>query len=471
MSPGQARQGQVFKRCTRCNMRVPERRCPKCGARDSFTWAYVVDITPKDAQGRLIGKRRQRKAQGFATRAAAQDALNELQVEKKAGTHVDPSRMTLGEYLDSWVQRGCGGVRPTTLKGWESAIRNHVQPRIGLLPLQQVSRTDFELLYADLQANGYAKGPSPAQLEVYAGLARRWKAMTEGGTTPTIAALARDLERSEATVRYWIRRCHELGMLGGKPAPIKVGRGLSLKSVWNVHVCLRAALYDAMATDPPLLRKNPAAGAMREPDAQHEMVTFTREELDTFLEVSRGEREFALWWTIACSGMRRGEALGLRWSDVKWNLNTLSVQQQLGLDDDDDGERDFAPPKTRHGRRPIGVDVDTMHVLHEHRAAQEFERQSWGPEVPIRTRPGVRPAGRQPRGSRQHHAPLRARRGTSRPEEHPGPARTTSHVRHPLARGGRRHQRGLEAARSPQHRVHGQDLRPRHRAAPAGGRR
>ena len=75
MSPGQARQGQVFKRCTRCNTRVPERRCPKCGARDSFTWAYVVDVTPKDTQGRLIGKRHQRKAQGFATRAAAQDAL------------------------------------------------------------------------------------------------------------------------------------------------------------------------------------------------------------------------------------------------------------------------------------------------------------------------------------------------------------------------------------------------------------
>ena len=90
------------------------------------------------------------------------------------------------------------------------------------------------------------------------------------------------------------------------------------------------------------------------------------------------ERDFAAWWTIAYSGMRRGEALGLRWLDVKRNPNTLSVQQQLGLDDDDDGERNFAPPKTRHGRRPIGVDEDTMRVLREHRAAQEFERRSWG---------------------------------------------------------------------------------------------
>jgi RNA polymerase subunit RPABC4/transcription elongation factor Spt4 len=85
MSPGQARQGQVCRRCTRCNTRVPERRCPKCGARDSFTWAFVVDVTPKDAQRRLIGKRRQKWGQGFSTRGAAQAALNQLQVEKESG--------------------------------------------------------------------------------------------------------------------------------------------------------------------------------------------------------------------------------------------------------------------------------------------------------------------------------------------------------------------------------------------------
>src|SRR6266700_8024158 len=102
MSPGQARQGQVFKRCTRCNARVPERRCPKCGARDSFTWGFVVDVAPLDATGRRIGDREQKSRQGFATKAEAQAALNELQAQKAAGTYIDPSRMTFGEYLDQW---------------------------------------------------------------------------------------------------------------------------------------------------------------------------------------------------------------------------------------------------------------------------------------------------------------------------------------------------------------------------------
>ncbi len=75
---------------------------------------------------------------------------------------------------------------------------------------------------------------------------------------------------------------------------------------------------------------------------------------------------------------RRGELLGLRWSDVKWHLRSISVQHRLGLDDDDDGERDLAPLKTKHAGRSISVDEETVRVLHDHRAAQEFERRSWG---------------------------------------------------------------------------------------------
>jgi integrase len=375
MSAGQARQGQVFKRCTRCNARVPERRCPKCGTRDSFTWAFVVDVTPKDARGRLIGKRQQHWAQGFPSKGAALAALNQLQAEKVAGTYVDPHRLTLGAYLNTWVTGGCGGVRPWTLKGYESAVKTHIAPRLGHVPLQSLTGMEIKAFYADLLANGYTKGSTPEQMERFADIARRWNA---AGPKPTVAALARDLDRPAATVRYWVRRCHELGLLGGSPTPAVRRRGLSEKSVWNIHICLRAALYDAVNADPPLLRRNPAAGAMREPDGDREILTWTREELGAFLAFVADERDFALWWVAAYTGMRRGELLGLRWSDVKWNLRSISVQQQLSLDANDDGELDLAPVKTRNGRRAIGVFEDTLRVLRDHQAAQEFERRSWG---------------------------------------------------------------------------------------------
>jgi excisionase family DNA binding protein len=138
MSSSQARQGHVFKRCTRCNVRVPDRRCPKCGQRDSFTWAYVVDVTPKDAQGNLIGKRKQRWAQGFPSKGAAQAALNQLQVEKAAGTYVDPSRLTFGEYLDQWhANADAHGWEGSTKAEYDVSIRRHVKPYPSLRHLSR----------------------------------------------------------------------------------------------------------------------------------------------------------------------------------------------------------------------------------------------------------------------------------------------------------------------------------------------
>jgi integrase len=156
----------------------------------------------------------------------------------------------------------------------------------------------------------------------------------------------------------------------------KVGTGLSEKSVHNIHICLRAALNDAI--EDGLLRTNPASKALKPPADVTEMVTWTREELATFLASVVGETEHALYRVAAYTGLRRGELLGLRWSDVKWNLSQLSVQQQLGLDVDGDGQRDLAPVKTSNGRRAISLDAPTLRVLERQQAAQEFERRSWG---------------------------------------------------------------------------------------------
>jgi hypothetical protein len=159
MSAGQARQGQVFKRCTRCNARVPERRCPKCGARDSFTWGFVVDVTPKDAHGRLIGKRTQKAVQGFPSKAAAQGALNQLQVEKNAGTYVDPSRMTFGEYLDLWyADADAHGWEGSTKTGYGVAIRLHVKPYpIAATRLQALTSMQFRAHYQFLLREGMVR--------------------------------------------------------------------------------------------------------------------------------------------------------------------------------------------------------------------------------------------------------------------------------------------------------------------------
>lgn len=143
-----------------------------------------------------------------------------------------------------------------------------------------------------------------------------------------------------------------------------------------MHIVLRAALNTAVENG--LLRVNPASRALEPPKSQQEMQTWTADELNGFLGRVREDRLFPFYRLAAFSGMRRGELLGLRWSDVKWNLSSVSVQRQLGLDDDLDGKPDLVAPKTEHGRRSISLDAETIAILNDWHSRQQFERRSWG---------------------------------------------------------------------------------------------
>jgi integrase len=73
--------------------------------------------------------------------------------------------------------------------------------------------------------------------------------------------------------------------------------------------------------------------------------------------------------------MRRGEVLGLRWSDVDLEQSRVSVRQQLTRA----GEVvAFGPPKTKKGRRSIAIDPGTVAALRRHEAAQKPKRLEVG---------------------------------------------------------------------------------------------
>ncbi len=124
------------------------------------------------------------------------------------------------------------------------------------------------------------------------------------------------------------------------------GKPLSANSVHKVHVVL-GAILDA-AIDDGLISVNPSkkrrtvnAPKSSEVRAQKpEIITWTGEQLQTFLAWNRDDRQdemFPLWRLIAYTGMRRSEALALKWND-------------RGLDGDEDHE-DRQRSRDRRGRR------------------------------------------------------------------------------------------------------------------------
>lgn len=148
------RQGRTFKRCTACGATVKERRCGECGG-DRVTWSFMVDVAPPGAP------RRQRKKGGFATKKAALAAMAELQAGLADGTHVEPSRRTVGQYLAGWLEAVKGEYRPGTLDAARLHVDTYITPRIGDVPLQALTPTRVKGLYAELAESGRVRGNRP----------------------------------------------------------------------------------------------------------------------------------------------------------------------------------------------------------------------------------------------------------------------------------------------------------------------
>ena len=151
--------------------------------------------------------------------------------------------------------------------------------------------------------------------------------------------------------------------------------GLSPATVERIHATIHKALADAVRWG--RLARNPADRADPPKESTAEMSVWTPEQLGTFLDSVRTDRLFAAWLMAAMTGMRRGELLGLKWSDLDLEAGAVSVRQI----------RTVAKyrvvtftPKTEKGRRTIALDPHTVAALRSYRVAQKEERVLLGPD-------------------------------------------------------------------------------------------
>lgn len=115
----------------------------------------------------------------------------------------------------------------------------------------------------------------------------------------------------------------------------------------------------------------PAAGQARPP----EMVTWTGGELGQFLTAEGDSRYLTAWLLLATTGMRRGEALGVRWSDVDLEGSRLAIRQTITAVNHE--IRVASRTKTGKGR-VIDLDQGTVAALRSWRAQQAKERLLFG---------------------------------------------------------------------------------------------
>jgi integrase len=272
------------------------------------SWAIVYDL-PRDPS---TGKRRKKWQGGFRTRRDAQRALADVLASLDRGTFVEPTKLTVGEYLvGTWLPAVSHRLRPSTLVGYQIVVEKQLVPRIGPLAMQRITPADLNRMYAELIERG-----------------RR----ADGGPL---------------SPRY-VRMCHTILR---KALADAVRWGLIARNV-------------ADSADPP------SAGEARR-QAERKRRVWSRDQLQQFLRHVQGERLYPAYLLAATTGMRRGEILGLRWCDVDLESGRLSVTQTVIAPR---YQVQISSPKTEKGKRAVALDTKTVEALRVHRECQRDER-------------------------------------------------------------------------------------------------
>jgi len=148
--------------------------------------------------------------------------------------------------------------------------------------------------------------------------------------------------------------------------------GRAASTVRSVHQVLRVAL-DAAVRD-GLLARNPAAAVSRPVDQRREAVFLSPAEAGTLLRALDGDRLRPLFLLLLGTGLRRGEALALRWPDVDLDGATVRVRGTLSRVG---GALVVTEPKTA-ARRSVPLPGRVVEELRAHRRAQVEERLAAG---------------------------------------------------------------------------------------------
>jgi integrase len=335
---------------------------------------YVkIELDPDPATGR----RRQKWHSGYRTKREAERARVDLLSRFDRGEYVEPSHETLGEFLEEWLRAIEPTVRPSTFDSYSRNVRNHVIAHIGSVRLTKVDAGTLNGMYAHLLANG-RRQPSRTGRGYSAAVVDRALVLRAEGLTLTGTAERLRAELPEAghitkdTLASLLRR-HASGDTDD------LASQLDGRTVNYVHTIVHRALKDAVRWG--RLVRNPADAAdpprgRQKSDGVHSWDAATLRRFLTDSSAS-GDRLHPLWVLLATTGMRRGEALGLRWSNVDLDAGRLRVVQTIIQVR---SKVTIGEPKTARGRRPIALDAGTVAVLREQRRRSLEERMLVGPD-------------------------------------------------------------------------------------------
>lgn len=167
-------------------------------------------------------------------------------------------------------------------------------------------------------------------------------------------------------------------------------RDLKIATIDNIHTVLHQVLE--MAVEDDYLRNNPSDNALKELKQSRGLDTEKRQALTVdeqmaFMRFLEKNRRYNHWKTIfeimLNTGLRVGEITGLRWNDVDFENNTISVNHTLVYYNHAKNGCyfDINTPKTKAGRRTVPMTTSVKEAFMQEKKYQEEAGISCGVRI------------------------------------------------------------------------------------------
>ena len=250
----------------------------------------------------VIGKQIFKNVLG-KTQAEVKEKLARALVEAGQVDFTKSGQYTVGTWMDTWFENVAKiKVRASSHQTCNGYIDNHIKPNIGNIPLEKLTTMDLQKFYRKLLTKGR-------------------------------------VERIES-----------------KEQP----KGLSAKTVRNINQVISSAMDLAVAQK--IILNNPT-DACELPKLEHkEMQTVPAEQLSAFLEEAKRSGVYEMYYIELATGLRRGELLGLKRTDIDWKNGIIKVRRQIARVD---GKIVEVPLKTKNSYRAVSISTQAIEVLRE----------------------------------------------------------------------------------------------------------
>ena len=270
------------------------------------------------------GKQIQKSIYG-KTQAEVRKKMIAALADVDKGIYLEPSKMTIGQWLDIWLDEYLADIKQTTVEQYRYQINTHLKPRLGNVKLNELTAPMVQRLYNTLR-----------------------------GTYQITQKAA-----------------------NGKTKKVQKN-GLSAKSIRNMNSVLHEALDKALKLG--YIHTN-VCNAVTLPRVQKkEMNSITGENVKKFLEAIKGNPYEELFYITMFTGLRQGEAIGLTWDCVDFESKTITIYRQLQKERKRNGQYKFAPLKNSKSRSfmiPDDIKAVLQQIKRKQAADQLLVGDAW----------------------------------------------------------------------------------------------